>query len=85
MEQRLSSMRITTSSSSLGSFDIVVNDRKVARRFPNDHMGEMAGVLAMQLRSATVIFAEDSVICKLTVAMRDGNQLKRQIACHQFC
>lgn len=49
-----------------GSFDIVVNGRKLARRFPNDHVGEMAAIQPTQRRSATVIATEDSVVCKLT-------------------
>ncbi len=49
-----------------GSFDIVVNGRKVARRFPNDHVGEMAAIQPTQRRSATVVAAEDAVVCKLT-------------------
>lgn len=49
-----------------GSFDIVVNGRKLARRFPNDHVGEMSAIQPTQRRSATVIATEDSVVCKLT-------------------
>jgi CRP/FNR family cyclic AMP-dependent transcriptional regulator len=49
-----------------GAFDIVVNRRKVARRFANDHVGEMAAIQPTQRRSATVIAAEESVICRLT-------------------
>ena len=49
-----------------GSFDIVVNGRKVARRFPNDHVGEMSAIQPTQRRSATVVATENSVVCKLT-------------------
>lgn len=49
-----------------GTFDIVVNGRQVNRRFPNDHVGEMAAIQPTQRRSATVIAAEDAVVCKLT-------------------
>jgi CRP/FNR family transcriptional regulator, cyclic AMP receptor protein len=49
-----------------GSFDIVVNGRKLARRFPNDHVGEMSAIQPTQRRSATVVATEDSVVCKLT-------------------
>jgi CRP/FNR family transcriptional regulator, cyclic AMP receptor protein len=49
-----------------GSFDITVNGRKVARRLPNDHVGEMAAIQPTQRRSATVVAAEDSLVCKLT-------------------
>lgn len=49
-----------------GAFDIVVNGRKVARRFAGDHVGEMAAIQPTQRRSATVIATEESVLCKLT-------------------
>jgi CRP/FNR family cyclic AMP-dependent transcriptional regulator len=49
-----------------GAFDIFVNGRKVARRFANDHVGEMAAIQPTQLRSATVTATEKSVLCKLT-------------------
>lgn len=50
----------------VGSFDIIVNGRKIAGRFPNDHVGEMAAIQPTQRRSATVVAVEDSVVCKLT-------------------
>ncbi|WP_348270046.1 nucleotide-binding protein [Edaphobacter paludis] len=49
-----------------GAFDIVVNGRKVARRFANDHVGEMAAIQPTQRRSATVAATEKAVLCKLT-------------------
>lgn len=49
-----------------GAFDILVNGRKVARRFANDHVGEMAAIQPTQRRSATVIATEKSVVCNLT-------------------
>jgi CRP/FNR family cyclic AMP-dependent transcriptional regulator len=49
-----------------GSFNIVVNRRVVAGRFPNDHVGEMAAVQHTQRRSATVMAREDSVVVKFT-------------------
>jgi CRP/FNR family cyclic AMP-dependent transcriptional regulator len=49
-----------------GAFDILVNRRKVARRFANDHVGEMAAIQPSQRRSATNIASETSVLCKLT-------------------
>jgi CRP/FNR family transcriptional regulator, cyclic AMP receptor protein len=49
-----------------GAFDIVVNGRKVARRFAYDHVGEMAAIQPTQLRSATVTATEKSVVLKLT-------------------
>jgi predicted nucleotide-binding protein len=49
-----------------GTFDIVVNGRKVARRFANDHVGEMAAIQPTQRRSATVAATEKAVLCRLT-------------------
>lgn len=49
-----------------GAVDILVNGRKVARRFANDQVGEMAAIQPTQRRSATVIATEKSVVCKLT-------------------
>jgi CRP/FNR family cyclic AMP-dependent transcriptional regulator len=49
-----------------GSFKIVVNGRRVATRFPGDHVGEMAAIQPTQRRSATVVAGEDSVVAKLT-------------------
>jgi predicted nucleotide-binding protein len=49
-----------------GAFDIIVKGRKVARRLPNDHVGEMAAIQPSQRRSATVLATEVSVVCKLT-------------------
>lgn len=49
-----------------GSFKIVINGRDVATRGPNKCVGEMAAVQPTQRRSAAVISAEDSVVCKLT-------------------
>jgi CRP/FNR family transcriptional regulator, cyclic AMP receptor protein len=55
-----------------GSFDIVVNNRVVAGRFPNDHVGEMAAVQHTQRRSATVVAREDSVVVRFTGAQLAG-------------
>lgn len=49
-----------------GSFDLFVNGRKYRRRFPNDHVGEMAAIQPTQRRSATVTATELSVVCKVT-------------------
>jgi predicted nucleotide-binding protein len=49
-----------------GAFDILVNGRKVARRFANDHVGEMAAIQPTQRRSATNTATERSVLCVLT-------------------
>lgn len=47
-----------------GSFDIVVNGRIVASRFPNDHVGEMAAIRHTQKRSATVVAREGSLVLR---------------------
>jgi CRP/FNR family cyclic AMP-dependent transcriptional regulator len=49
----------------MGSFDIVVNNRIVAGRFPGDHFGEMAAIQPTQKRSATVVARENAVVLKL--------------------
>lgn len=49
-----------------GAFDIVVNGRTINRRFPGDHVGEMAAIQPIQRRSATVVASEISVVSKLT-------------------
>jgi len=49
-----------------GSFNIEVNGKVVAKRIPNDHVGEMAAIEQSQSRSATVVASEDSVVCKLS-------------------
>jgi CRP/FNR family transcriptional regulator, cyclic AMP receptor protein len=48
-----------------GSFNIVVNNRVVAGRFPGDHVGEMVAIQPTQRRSATVVAREDAVVVKL--------------------
>lgn len=48
-----------------GSFDIVVNNRLVAKRFCNDHVGEMVAIQPAQRRSATVVARENAVVVKL--------------------
>lgn len=49
-----------------GSFDVIVNGRSLYRRFANDHVGEMAAIQPTQRRSASVVAAEISVVCRLT-------------------
>jgi CRP/FNR family transcriptional regulator, cyclic AMP receptor protein len=49
-----------------GSFEIVVNGRRIASRGPNDHVGEMAAIGPFLARSASVIAQDESVVCKLT-------------------
>jgi CRP/FNR family transcriptional regulator, cyclic AMP receptor protein len=49
-----------------GAFTVLVNGKKIAMRAPNDHVGEMAAIQQAQLRSASVVASEPSVIFKLT-------------------
>ena len=51
-----------------GILDVVVNGRRVAKRGPGDHVGEMAAVQPAQPRSATVVAAEDAVVAQLAEA-----------------
>jgi CRP/FNR family transcriptional regulator, cyclic AMP receptor protein len=51
-----------------GAFDIVVNRRRVGRRFPNDHVGEMAAIEPSQPRSASVVATEASVVARVAEA-----------------
>lgn len=49
-----------------GAFDVTVNGRRVGRRGPGDHVGEMAAIEPTQRRAATLVAAERSVVGKLT-------------------
>lgn len=49
-----------------GAFDIVVNGKKVNKRQPCDHIGEMAAIQPSQIRSASVVATEDSVLLKIS-------------------
>jgi predicted nucleotide-binding protein len=49
-----------------GSFDVVVNGKTLARRIATDHVGEMAAILPVQRRAASVVAHEDSVVVKLS-------------------
>lgn len=49
-----------------GTFDVVVNGRKMANRGPGDHVGEMAAIQPLQLRAASVIATCDGVVGVLT-------------------
>jgi predicted nucleotide-binding protein len=59
-----------------GSFDVVVNGRKVAVRGRGDHVGEMVFVEPTQLRSADVIAAEDGLVAKLSHS--DANKISEK-------
>jgi CRP/FNR family cyclic AMP-dependent transcriptional regulator len=50
----------------IGAFDVIVNQRKVARRFANDHVGEMAAIEPSQSRAATVRATEVSIVARIT-------------------
>jgi len=49
-----------------GSFDIVANGTCVAKRYPSDHIGEMAAIQPTQRRSATVVANQHSVLLEIT-------------------
>lgn len=48
-----------------GTFDVIVHGRRIARRGPTDHVGEMAAVEPTQRRSATVLATEQSVVLRV--------------------
>jgi CRP/FNR family transcriptional regulator, cyclic AMP receptor protein len=48
-----------------GTFDVIVNGRRVAGRGPGDQVGEMAAVEPAQRRSATVVASEDAIVGRL--------------------
>ncbi|MDG4887820.1 MULTISPECIES: TIR domain-containing protein [unclassified Mesorhizobium] len=49
-----------------GSFEVVVNGRRVAARGPGDVVGEMAAIEPTQRRSATVAASEASIVARLS-------------------
>ena len=49
-----------------GSFDVIVNGRKVAQRKANDHVGEMAAIEPTQRRAASIVATEESVVAILS-------------------
>jgi predicted nucleotide-binding protein len=49
-----------------GSFDVIVNGRKVAQRKANDHVGEMAAIEPTQRRAASLVATEESVVAVLS-------------------
>jgi predicted nucleotide-binding protein len=48
-----------------GSFHIIVNGKTIARRTASDHVGEMAALLPLQRRAASVVAHEDSEVVRL--------------------
>ena len=51
-----------------GAFNVLVNGHMVARRFPNDHIGEMAAVEMTQKRAASLVATELSVVAQISEA-----------------
>ena len=49
-----------------GSFDVVVNDRVVATKSANDHVGEMVAIQPTRRRSASVVAREPAVVLKIS-------------------
>jgi CRP-like cAMP-binding protein len=49
-----------------GAFDIVVNDRVVASKLPNDYVGEMAAIQSIPRRSASVVARGPALVMKLS-------------------
>lgn len=49
-----------------GSFNVLVNGRLVGRRFPNDHVGEMAAIEMTQRRAASIVCSEPSVVAQIS-------------------
>jgi CRP/FNR family cyclic AMP-dependent transcriptional regulator len=49
-----------------GSFCVEVNKKRIARRFPGDHVGEMVVLSPIQARSATVVADEDAIVVKIS-------------------
>lgn len=51
-----------------GAFNVLVNGHIVARRFANDHVGEMAAVEMTQKRAASIVATELSVVAQIPEA-----------------
>lgn len=51
-----------------GTFEVVVNGRRVAARGPGDCVGEMAAIEPTQRRSATIVACEYSILARLSEA-----------------
>jgi CRP/FNR family cyclic AMP-dependent transcriptional regulator len=49
-----------------GSFDIIANGTLIARRYPCDHIGEMAAIQPSQRRSSSVLANQPSVLLKIS-------------------
>jgi CRP/FNR family cyclic AMP-dependent transcriptional regulator len=49
-----------------GAFDVIVNDRIVASKSANDHVGEMVAIQPTRKRTASVIAREPSVVIKVS-------------------
>ncbi|MBB3461989.1 TIR domain-containing protein [Rhizobium sp. BK377] len=49
-----------------GTFEVIVNGKRVAIRGPGDHIGEMAAIQPTQKRSATVVALEEGIVGKIS-------------------
>ncbi|GAB3064749.1 cyclic nucleotide-binding domain-containing protein [Stenotrophomonas tumulicola] len=54
-----------------GAFDVFVNGKRVAQRHAGEHVGEMAAMQPAQIRSASVIAAQPSVVARVSAARLD--------------
>ncbi len=48
-----------------GTFGVVVNGKRIATRYPSDHVGEMAAISPTQKRSATLVADGDALVLKV--------------------
>lgn len=48
-----------------GTFGVIINGKRVATRYPNEHVGEMAAISPIQKRSATLIADTDALVMKV--------------------
>ena len=48
-----------------GTFGVIINGKRVATRYPGDHVGEMAAISPIQKRSATLIADADALVLKV--------------------
>jgi predicted nucleotide-binding protein len=52
-----------------GTFNVEVNRKRLARRFPGEHVGEMVILSPIQPRSATVVADEDAIVVQISEAV----------------
>ena len=74
-----------------GAFNVLVNGHIVARRFANDHVGEMAAVEMTQKRAASIVATELSVVAQIpeaqfsTIGSKYPEVYLAVGACPNFC